>query len=433
MVDRPRRRLLAGFVLLGACGGPATITDPPDAGPPDAEPPPPPDAAPPDAMQHSAVELFATAGLTFTFDVLPAQANLMDQGSWGGQVDPTFAEDITITDLDGVDHSYGKVGLRTVGQSTFQEWARKPNLRIDSNEAQPGLKIGGVEHFRFNNGRVGGLLRETVNLRIWDALGYPTPDSVHAWVRSPQQWGANFKRPYLLIEVYKESWAKREFGDGEVLNMWEGVYNFQNILDTPDGCQFSTCDNTTLQTAASLITTAPEGDGFEDHMASVINWDMFHRYQCLAWMMGTGDDYIHNQNNLLIVERLDGRLQFHPYSSDISAGIQVWGGGYENVFLQGYSELANGCQQDTGCWQDTLTVCDELLTEFEALDPATTIVQPLIDELTDLEMMEADPLPDDDFLFWEPQNPPTDTEDAAYVLNWYQHRAQTCRDQLAAM
>ncbi len=389
-------------------------------------------APPPDAVPTFDLRMFVTPGNHYRFDVTADQSYQMDNNGWGGgdPLNPTFADSLTITLTNGTSQTYGKLGLRTVGQSTFNEWARKPNLRIDSNEFDIDLKIGGVEHFRFNNGRVGGLFREAAVLRIWDALGYRTPATNHAWVSSPTQWdpiyGVGYERPYEIIEVYKKPWCDREL-EGGCVNMWEGVWNFQYVADDPRGCQLATCDNTKLYQAQALVQNTPQGAGFEAATDSIIDWDAFHSFQCLTWITGLGDGYIHNNNNLLIVERDTGKLQFYPYSSDISGGIQVWGGYYMDKGLYGVSELATGCQADATCWQHTLDRCDELLTAYEALDPAATIVQPLVDTLTDLGMLEVDPYPNDGFIFYSPEVPPTDAEDAAYIINWYANRAAVLR------
>jgi hypothetical protein len=117
-------------------------------------------------------------------------------------------------------------------------------------------------------------------------------------------------------------------------------------------------------------------------LADIMEWDRFHQFQCLSWMMWTGDDPIHNGNNNLIIERDDGKLIWAPYSVDISAG-QDW---YMNVPLTGSSPIAMGCQADPACWADTIATCEKLIKRFDALNPEK-LVDEAVKTLTDLDML----------------------------------------------
>jgi hypothetical protein len=107
------------------------------------------------------------------------------------------------------------------------------------------------------------------------------------------------------------------------------------------------------------------GTGFQAALEPYVDWDLHHQFQCLSWIMWTGDDPIHGGNNNLIMERDDGRLVWAPYSVDISAG-QEW---YTDVPLVGSTALPRGCQTEPSCWAETIAVCEDLIARFDALNP----------------------------------------------------------------
>jgi hypothetical protein len=353
---------------------------------------------------------FEVAGHRYRFTISAAQAERMD---WGGYPNPptkdTFADDLTVTSALGGSQSFGKVGLRSVGTSTYRPWSDRPSLRVDADEFQPDQRIGGAEHIRLSSGIVGGLLRERIAYEVWEALGYPTRRSTMAWVEAPAQWGEGAARPYQVFELYKRAWCDRVV-DGGCVNMWETVGDIYALRDDPDACQLDPCDNTRAIELANLAETTPRGPGFAAALASYIDWDRYRQFQCLSWLTGTPDDYVHGTNNLVVVERQDGLMQLQPYSTDISAG-HPW---YAPVRLVGGALLARGCQADPACWPALLTTCDALLDAFEDLDAPTTIIDPMAAEAVALGMFDTVPWLDD-------------TAETAEVRAWYAGRAATLR------
>lgn len=356
------------------------------------------------------IELFGDVGHTFRFMVSPEQAIEMEQGSPGGLFEDqydigagTFADDLIVTDAaDGDTYAFGKVELRLVGQSSMRPWDRIPNLRIDMDEHQDGLAIDGVEHFRLNNGQVGGIYREAVALRVWAALGYPVPGWSLVWAEAPNQWGEATRVPYTLVEVYKRSWCKHAIAGGCV-NLWEAAGDLYSLLGQ---CQAGTCDDTRLRAFVDTASITPPGPGFAAALADYVDWDAYRSFQCLSWITGTGDDYVHNNNNIVVAERIDGKMVFLPYSVDISAG-QEW---YPQVRLPGYAQLAQGCQEDPDCWDALLSRCDELLGTYEGLDIVSTVVEPVIDMVAGAGMERK-----------------RDDERARQLVAWYGERAAALR------
>ncbi|HUS66879.1 MAG TPA: hypothetical protein VMZ28_20215 [Kofleriaceae bacterium] len=398
-MSRRRLPLILAVLLFAACDGQ------PDDGRAGADAGPATDAG----VSELDIDLFGVPGHEFRFIVSPEQAEAMQKGDGGGGEDMyqlgggTFADDLVVTDVaDGDTHSFGKVELTLIGESTFRPWERIPNLRVDMDEFQPGLRVGGVEHFRLNNGQVGGIYREAIAARLWRALGYPAPRSGFAWGKAPNQWTEPVRVPYTLMEVYKPGWCEESMPGCR--NMWEAP---GDIYALPGQCQFDLCEESRLTELISVLFALPYGAGYTAATADWVDWDAYRSFQCLSWISGTGDDYLHNTNNLVLVERDDGRFQLLPYSIDISAG-QAW---YSDVKLMGNSHLARACQWDPACWDALLDRCDEMLDEYDDLDVVGTIVEPTIAEVAAAGMER----PGDDYR-------------AEELVSWYGERADKLRD-----
>jgi hypothetical protein len=199
--------------------------------------------------------------------------------------------------------------------------------------------------------------------------------------------------PYTLVEVYKPDWCARSMPGG-CRNVWESY----GEIDTLRGqCQFDSCDEGRLEELVAALDQTYYGDGFAAALAGWIDWDAYRSFQCLSWITGTGDDYLHNNNNLVLAERTDGKFQLLPYSIDISAG-QEW---YPEVHLLGHSRLADGCQTDPVCWQALLDRCDQMLDAYDDLDVVASIVEPVIEGVARAGMnREGDEVRADELRAW---------------------------------
>jgi hypothetical protein len=369
----------------------------PDAGDGGAEPPS--DGLPrvnstPQALQ---VDVFGTVGNRYYFVVSDEQLTRMNENYGGGGFPggPVFDNGDIYTPGGGngggetfVDRllvstpgenpktaDFGKVQTRLVGQSTGRPWTTEslPNLKMDTDQFQEGNRVGGVKHFRLNNAVVGSIFREKLTLDLYRALGYPAPRANYAWVQS-SVWGPDVSVPYIVVESYKPAFCKQreaELGGGCV-NMWEfaGDLGFGSF-EYEENCQFSECDATRATQFEADVMATPTGAGFKAALTDWLDWDAFHRFQCLSWILATGDDVLHNSNNFVMVERTDGKFQHLPYSIDISLG-QDW---YPTVPLAGGSVLARGCQSDQSCWDDLIATCEVVLDEFTAQNPIAMLDQ----------------------------------------------------------
>lgn len=392
-------------------------------------------------------------GNRYWFGVSDEQREKMNNrwgGGPGGGGDPyqpgssgltTFVDHLWATTAgeDPQTSHYGKVQVKVVGESTWRQWDEFsiPNLNIDADQFVKNQRIGGYEHLRFNNGQVGTIFRERLTAELFRRFDYPAPLATYAWVES-NVWGPGIQIPYVLVERYKRKFCERyadDFGGG-CANMWEFVGDFlayghfpgpmpggyagdfgmepndqPSIFDVPDNCQLDTCDNTRvkqLEAKLAQVSADPPEEGFKAAMSEFIDWTSFHRFQCLSWMLWIGDDTLHNNNNVVIVERADGLFQYLPYSIDISLG-QDW---YQNTPLPGDNHLARGCQGDESCWADTIATCEGMIEEFEAMKPRD-ILKAVYDELDEHGMLR-----------------PGDDNRYETLDNWFVQRLEVLSDEL---
>jgi len=350
-----------------------------------------------DAANHE-LDLFGTWGNRYYFAVSDAQREAMNKQDYGqdglytpgasgkaNYVDHLF---ITTAGKNPRTVDYGKVQAKVVGQYSRFPWDENniPNLNIDTDQFIKDQLIAGYEHLRFNNGQRGSIFRDKLAYDLYRMLGYTAPLATYVWVES-NVWGPEVSIPYTLIERYKHAFCKRNadaYG-GDCVNMWEFVGDFNygspggggkmgpipeydqtSLFDLEENCEIGKCDATRVKELEAKLRETPLGDGFKDALAEYIDWPAFHRFQCLSWVLSTSDDTLHAGNNVVLVERADGKFQYLPYSVDISMGFGGWGGG---VGLRGQNVLAQGCQADTSCWSDTLDVCQNVLDELNVIKP----------------------------------------------------------------
>lgn len=332
---------------------------------------------------EQSIDLFGTDGNTFWFAVDPAQAEKMNEKQFpgggdiytpGGGSEATYVNHLFATSgSPATTADYGKVEVRVIGESTFRPWTKDsiPNLRVDMDEFTDGLEVGGAEHLRFNNGLVGSIYRELIAFEIYRGLGYPAPRASYAWVGS-NVWGPDVRIPYTLAEVYKSSFCaqNQDLLGGGCPNMFEFVGDIPgNDFDNEAMCQIESCTGGRIEELGDLLLVTPQGEGFKAALEDHLDWNMFHRFQCLSWILWTGDDALHNNNNVVLLEREDGKFIYLPYSVDISGG-QEW---YQFTPLYGTNSVASGCQSDPTCWADTIATCEDVIEEFQALDPVALV------------------------------------------------------------
>jgi hypothetical protein len=344
------------------------------------------------------LDIFGTVGNHYWFAVSDEQrAKMNGQQPGGGVEDGLYQPGESSGNANWVDHlfvttaadpsqttDYGKVQAKVVGGWSRFPWESNtiPNLNIDADQFVEGQRIADYEHLRFSNGQRGSIFRDNLAYTLYRELGYTAPLTTFAWV-SGNVWGPGVSIPYALVERYKRKFCERyseEFGGG-CPNMWEYASDFNDggwggkgipifaadqssIFDDPNICQMGTCDPTRVKMLeAKLLEPVPE-EGFKAMLAEYVDWPAFHRFQCVSWVLGAGDDTFHGPNNVVLVEGDDGLFRFLPYSVDLSLGasgvldLRGWG-----------NAIGRGCQEDESCWADTLDVCEDVIADFKELDP----------------------------------------------------------------
>ncbi len=378
----------------------------------------------------STFDLFSSPGHRFWIEVNPQQLQRLNNegccGGGGGEEGDiyqpgqgtgstsaaTFADHVLVQHAESEEVAdYGKVEIDLVGQSTHRYWTENsiPNVRVDADEFVQGKRIGTFEHFRLNNSLVGTIIREHVVHDVYRALGYPALRSTYAFLGS-NVWGDDTWVPMTLIEMYKRRFCKdnQELLGGDCENMWDfygdigdgyyggyegglrplagsdgGITDVDTSLVPDEWCQVAECDNTRFAELITVLADTHYGAGFKAALADYIDWDRFHQFQCLSWILETTDDPIHAANNNIIIERDDGKFVWAPYSVDISTS-GPWGGG--GVPLTGSYSIARGCQLDQDCWADMIEVCEDVIARFDDLNPEE-MVDEAVTQLTAHNMM----------------------------------------------
>jgi hypothetical protein len=281
---------------------------------------------------------------------------------------PSFVEHLLVTPVGApsLTADFGKVQVRLVGSSTGRPWTRftLPNFKVDADEFIRGNRIGGFEHLRLNNGVIGTIFREKLVYEVFERFDYPASRASFAWV-SGSVWGPGVAIPYTVVESYKPEFcsSRKDQLAGGCANMWEFYGDVGWGLTLPSSCQFEECDSARAGELEAAVLGTQLGPGYEDTLAEWIDWDAFHRYQCLAWVLELPDDPIHALNNTVLVERSDGKFQYLPYSVDLSLNPEY------PVSLGGISFVAAGCQSDPHCWAETIETCATVVDQFAAIDP----------------------------------------------------------------
>jgi CotH kinase protein len=298
---------------------------------------------------------------------------------------------------------FGKVQASIVGQSSRYPWDASsiPNLDVDLDTFVEDQRLAGHDKLSFRNGQVGSIFRDRVATDIYRALGYPAPLAAYAWVQS-NVWGPRISIPYTLVERYGAEFCARnedELGGG-CANLWQynGDFNgdgfggpkpgpiepgVQSPFDSPESCQLDECDVDRAQELEAKLREVPPGDGFKAALADYVDWPAFHRYQCLSWVLSTNEDPLHNGVNNVLVERGDGKFQYLPHGLESSMSSN-WRAG-----LRGErNALSRGCQQEASCWSDTLDVCEDVISELQALDPLAYL-ETIWSELEDNGMLRS--------------------------------------------
>lgn len=358
-----------------------------------------PECEAPVSIEELDINLFGEDGHSFYFEVTPAARVLSDEErcdhAGGGPVyelggssescPPSAINVRVIPAGGGACADTGKVELDLPGQSSWRPWNEIPNFKLDVGEFIDQKFKSGDKTIRMNNGQADStIVREATALAIWRAMGYPAPRTRFVKTQS-NVWDYEFEpgvfAAHVMVQPYKKAFFSQELPD--VTSAWEGEGNpfagWSNLE-----CEWSKgkdCEDSVLKAIMKKVNDAPRGAGFMAATADVIDWPMLHRNQCLSALTGTGDDWIHNSNNVVIALRNDGKIFYLPYSTDISGG-HPW---YPSTPYDGYYDEnpAVLCALDPECRQLALDTCEEMIDEFEELNVVEAIIEERCDTLED--------------------------------------------------
>jgi hypothetical protein len=362
------------------------------------------------------IDLWGADGHLFYFEVTPEMRvaddnRFCDYGGGygqpvyvlgGGGVDPCppAATNVRVVPAGGTECAdTGLVELDLPGQSSWKPWSDIPNFKLDVGEFQDQEFSTADKTVRMNNGQADStIVREATALAIWRAMDYPAPRTRFVQTQS-NVWDYDFEvgvfAAHNMVQPYKRAFFEDFLADFDanlprVTSAWEGNGNpFDGYLSME--CEWSEdndCQDIALMEIISTVQNAPSGEGFMAATEDVIDWPMIHQNQCLAAITSTGDDWIHNSNNVVIALREDGKIMYLPYSTDISGGHPWYSDTpYDSQGCYGYycqgGNLADRCKQDPDCRTLALDTCDAMLNQFEALDVVETIVKERCDALAD--------------------------------------------------
>lgn len=390
-------------------------------------------------LEELEIDLFGKDGHAFYFEVSPGMRSAQDDQYCDGgmghgavyELDeseegcPPSAFNVRVVPQgSAICADTGKVELDLPGQSSWRPWKEIPNFKLDVGEFQDQKFVTGDKTVRMNNGQADStIVREATALAIWRAMGYPAPRTRFVKTQS-NVWDYDYKpgvfAAHVMVQPYKKAFFSQNLPD--VTSAWEGEGDpfggWQNLE-----CEWSKdsdCEHGALKSIVKTVNDAPQGEGFMSATQGVIDWPMLHQNQCLSALTGTGDDWIHNTNNVVIALRKDGKIMYLPYSTDISGGHPWYpitpydayrnyydyyygdvggkpmgdgggdgdiiigdgdGGGFGGQVGDGdgdgdyYGNLAQRCALDPECRSQALDTCDEMIDQFEALDVVSSIIE----------------------------------------------------------
>jgi hypothetical protein len=352
-------------------------------------------------LEELEIDLFGDDGHTFYFEVTPevrraGDKRLCDDGGLPpiyvlGEAPscPLSAFNVRVVSAGNATCvDTGLVELDLPGQSSWREWNEIPNFKLDVGEFQDQKFKTGDKNLRLNSGQADStIVREATALAIWRAMDYPAPRTRFVKTQS-NVWDYEYEpgvfAAHVMVQPYKKPFFSSELP--EVTSAWEGEGNPFSGWSTLE-CEWSKdddCQDDVLGSIVQVVQDAEDGAGFMEATSDVIDWPMIHRNQCLAALTGTGDDWIHNTNNVVIALSKDGKIIYLPYSTDISGG-HPW---YEHTSYDPpyYDEtnLAFRCAKDPECRTMALDTCEAMTHEFDALGVVENIVQERCDTLIDL-------------------------------------------------
>ncbi|MCB9548574.1 MAG: CotH kinase family protein [Myxococcales bacterium] len=247
-----------------------------------------------------------------------------------------------------------EVGLRLKGRlGSLRGLDRKAGFKVDVNHVDGGLDLFGLRALALNNAvQDPSFLHEIGTYRLLDALGLPSLQATHAWVRvDGEPFGL-----YVVLETWDD--AIRRLPGTDLLV--EGLYG-QDLfrgwvphLDVDAGDAAHLAD---LDAIAAVLEEPPPGGAYAA-LADRVDWDEVLGVMATELFIGHWDGYAWTRNNWFMHLDRDGVLRLLPW-------------GVDQVFLEplplhaGQGLLLQRCLESPAC---TRRYDEALARVVEALD-----------------------------------------------------------------
>jgi hypothetical protein len=263
--------------------------------------------------------------------------------------------------------SYGPVGLRLKGSTSFEPFDHKPSLRINIDQYVDAAKFFGMKDMTLNNMHSDfSMMHERMAYYIARAAGVPASRSNHALVTVNGQ----FYGLYANVETIKKQMVKRWFSDNsgplfEATDV-DFVASYLPLYDLESGDD----DRSLIAGLDQALTIASPDDAMAE-AASFVDIHELIRFMALCAVIAQFDSFPYSNPGddiFLYADPKTGRLNFMPWGMDetfYSGQVDV-----NNVF----SVLATKCLASPACrkeWTDQiwhiLALTDTLGLEAERL------------------------------------------------------------------
>ncbi|MEY3211367.1 MAG: hypothetical protein RIT28_1848 [Pseudomonadota bacterium] len=338
-------------------------------------------------------------------------------------------ENLLVVTPSGEVADYGEVGISLIEQLTSAPWTSStiPSFRLDADEQVEGQRFGGLERVGLDSAGYGSMFGAASALAVFRALGLPAARTAYAWVGGSGWENDALLVPMLVREAYDgvfcEANAALLGGGCETLRTFNG--EITNTLAVSQAtCEVGDCgDDTNINALQKALKANFRTQSFDEKTEPYFDWTQFHRSTCAHWLLWIADDYVHQLNNVVLVEGLDGRFRLLPSPNDIVAGY-AYGGIYNNTPLFSAAILSSGCNQDDSCREAQLDTCEQVINEFEAMDPVS-LIDGLAERLRDAEAPWGE----------YPGGMWREPDDAAYEhhRSFYETRAASARAELETL
>jgi hypothetical protein len=335
-------------------------------------------------------------------------------------------ENLLVVTPAGEVADFGEVGISLVEQLTSAPWTSStiPNFRLDADEQVEGQRFGGLERVGLDSAGYGSMFGAASALAVFRALGLPAARTAYAWVGGSGWENDTLLVPMLVREAYDGVFCDENaalLGGGCVtLRSFDGEITNATALSRAT-CEVGDCgDDTRVNALHKALKANFRTQNFDEMTAPYLDWTQLHRSACAHWLLWIADDYVHQLNNVVLVEGQDGRFRLLPAPNDVIAGY-AYDGLYSNTPLFASAILSSGCEQDESCREAQLDTCEQVINEFEAMDPVS-LIDGLADHLRAAEAPWGD-VPDG--MWREP-------DDAAYEhhRSFYETRVESARAEL---